>query len=136
MQRKDYESLFILKPDFTEEEVDREVQAVKDIITEGDGSIDGEDRWGKKRLAYLVKKHRYGYYVLLRYSLEPGLIGKIDRHFRLSENVLKSMTVLRSSAGEKKEEVAASAAGEGETGAAAEKPAKETGAESEGSTDG
>jgi len=90
----DYESLFILKPDFAEEEIDKEVKAVRDIIEAEGGAIIEEDRWGKRRLAYLIKKNRYGYYVLLRYTLNSGSAEKVERHFRLNENVLKAMTVL------------------------------------------
>lgn len=92
--KRDYESLFILKPDFTEEEVDSEVKGVKDVIEGAGGQIIEEDRWGKRRLAYLVKKHRYGYYVLLRHSLDSEALEKLNRHFRLNENILKSMTVI------------------------------------------
>ena len=91
---KNYETLFILKPDLAEDAVG---DNIKPIITqiEGDGgSVTAEDRWGKKRLAYAIKKHKYGYYLLLKYEGPKGeTIAKIDRIARLNENVLKSMTV-------------------------------------------
>ncbi|MBI4666820.1 MAG: 30S ribosomal protein S6 [Nitrospinae bacterium] len=92
MQR-DYETVFIVKPDLADEQIDKEINTVKDLITAEGGSIMEEDRWGKKRLGYAIRKNRYGFYTLLRYSLETGKMPVIDRHFRLNENILKSLTV-------------------------------------------
>ncbi|MGK7344530.1 MAG: 30S ribosomal protein S6 [Candidatus Nitrospinota bacterium M3_3B_026] len=100
---KDYESLFILKPDLADEEIDKEVESVKESIKSAGGSIIEEDRWGKKRLAYLVRKNRYGYYVLLRFSLDPAALSGLDHGLRLNENTLKHMIVLYDGSAGRKE---------------------------------
>lgn len=101
---KDYESLFILKPDLADEEIDKEVESVKEYIQSAGGSIIEEDKWGKKRLAYLVKKNRYGYYVLLRFSMAPAALSGLDRRLRLNENTLKHMVVFFDGSAGRKDE--------------------------------
>ncbi len=91
---KKYETLFILKPDLSEDEVGENLKPVISHIEGDGGSVTSEDRWGKKRLAYPIKKHKYGYYFLLKHEGPKGeTIAKIDRVTRLSENILKAMTV-------------------------------------------
>ena len=67
-----YELIFILKPDLPDEEIDAAVEQVQSTLTEGGANIDKTDRWGKRRLAYMIKNCREGYYVLIQYSLGGG----------------------------------------------------------------
>ncbi len=90
---KDYECLLILKPDLSEEDVTGVVELVNTQIAPNGGSIIEEDRWGKRRLAYTVKKQKYGYYLLLRYTGAAAAVEEIERSFRFSDNVLKFLTV-------------------------------------------
>jgi small subunit ribosomal protein S6 len=55
-----YEELFIIKPDATEEEIDQVTEQMQGVITTAGGTIDKVDKWGKRRLAYRVEKHREG----------------------------------------------------------------------------
>lgn len=91
---RDYESLFIIRPDLTDDHIEKEIAAVRDIITGDGGSILSEEKWGKKRLGFPIKKHRYGYYALIRHTSDSQLLAKLTRHFRLNENSLKAMTVI------------------------------------------
>ncbi len=88
-----YESVFILQPDLEEEEITRRVEAAEQVVTGGGGELSDSERWGKKRLAYEIKKNRYGYYVLLRYRAEPAVLKELERHLKISEAILKYMTV-------------------------------------------
>ncbi|MBI5815846.1 MAG: 30S ribosomal protein S6 [Nitrospinae bacterium] len=90
----DYESIFIVRPDLSDEDIEKELAAVRSLIEGEGGSIISEDKWGKRRLGYPIRKHRYGYYDVLRYTVDSGAVTKVDRHFRLNENIVKSMTVL------------------------------------------
>lgn len=90
---KDYECLLILKPDLSEDDVTGVVSLVTNQITPNGGSIIEEDRWGKRRLAYTVKKQKYGYYLLLRYAGAAADVEEIERSFRFSDLVLKFLTV-------------------------------------------
>ena len=63
-----YENLFIVKPDATEEEIDHLVDQMSKNVTTAGGTIDKVDKWGKRRLAYRMEKHREGSYVLMQFT--------------------------------------------------------------------
>lgn len=88
-----YENLFIVKPDATEEEVDHLVDQMSKHVTTGGGTVDKVEKWGKRRLAYRVEKHREGNYVLMQFSAEPSLVHEFERRLRVQETVLKFITV-------------------------------------------
>lgn len=91
---RDYESFFIIRPDLTDDQIEKEIATVRDLITGDGGSIISEEKWGKKRLGFSIKKHRYGYYALIRHTSDPQLVTKLTRSFQLNENCLKAMTVI------------------------------------------
>ena len=88
-----YEELFILKPDATEEEIDPLVEQLRNLITSGGGAIDKLDKWGVRKLAFTIQKQREGYYILIRFSSSPDLVKEIERRLRVSDLVLKFLTV-------------------------------------------
>lgn len=94
MALKEYENIFILKPDLPDEEIDSLIGLLKNHITENGGTINEEDRWGTKRLAYQMRKFRYGYYGLLRFSVEPEHIRELETIARHNEDFLKSLVLL------------------------------------------
>lgn len=91
---REYESLLILKSDSTDDEIEKEIKKATDFIEAQNGSVIQQNRWGKKRLAHTIAKQRYGFYLLLHYSVDGEAIGKINRQFKLNENILKSMSIL------------------------------------------
>jgi small subunit ribosomal protein S6 len=91
---RDYETLFIIRPDLTDDSIEKEIAAVREMITADGGSIISEEKWGKKRLGFSINKHRYGYYALIRHTSDSQLVAKLTRRFRLSEAFLKDMTVI------------------------------------------
>jgi len=90
---KAYEVVVILDPALTEEEVEGQISEINDMILNGNGKVNEIQRWGKKRLAYEVKKRREGYYILFRVTAEPKAISSLERSFKISEKVLKYMAV-------------------------------------------
>ena len=88
-----YEELFIVRPDATDEEIDPLVEQLRGMITTGGGTLDKIDKWGVRKLAYRVEKRNEGYYVLLQFSAEPDAVKEIERRLRVSDLVLKYMTV-------------------------------------------
>jgi small subunit ribosomal protein S6 len=91
---REYETVFVLHPNYEEKEFEAEVQTVSDMITSSGGSIIEVDRWGRRRLAYDIKKVHEGIYTLLRYNSEPGVLKDIERRFRMNERMLRYMTVI------------------------------------------
>ena len=88
-----YEELFIIKPDATEEEIDQIVEQMTGVVTAAGGTIDKTDKWGKRRLAYRVDKHREGYYVLLQFTCGPETVKELERRLRVTDAVIKFLTV-------------------------------------------
>jgi len=88
-----YEELFVVKPDATEEEIDQVLEQVQNVIVSGGGAVDKVDKWGVRKLAYRVLKQNEGYYVLLQFSAGPESIKEIERRLRVSDLVLKFITV-------------------------------------------
>jgi|SRR5215472_952792 len=88
-----YEELFIIKPDAPDEEVDQFVETLRTQLTTAGAVVDKIDKWGKRRLAYRVDKYREGNYVLLQFTAEPGTVKELERRLRVSDVVLKFLTV-------------------------------------------
>ena len=88
-----YENLFIVKPDATEEEIDHLVDQMSKHVTAAGGTIDKVDKWGKRRLAYRIEKHREGSYVLMQFSAEPAVVKEFERRLRVQDSVIKFLTV-------------------------------------------
>jgi small subunit ribosomal protein S6 len=88
-----YEELFIVRPDATEEEVDGLVEQLRGVVTAGGGTVDKVDKWGVRKLAYRVGKRDEGYYVLLQLTTGPETIKELERRLRVSDLVLKFLTV-------------------------------------------
>ncbi len=88
-----YETIYILRPNLGENEITKVIESTNQIITDVDGSIITLDRWGIRKLAYLIKKEAQGYYVFCDYAATPEAVSEIERKFRIDDSVLKYMTV-------------------------------------------
>jgi small subunit ribosomal protein S6 len=86
-----YELVCVVHPDLDEAAFNAVIEKVKGWITETSGSVDKVDIWGRKRLAYLIKKQREGQYVLFNVSLEPAATATLDQNLRFLEPVLRYM---------------------------------------------
>jgi small subunit ribosomal protein S6 len=88
-----YEILFIADPNLGEPEVDALTAQVQGYAEKEGGRVQKVEKWGKKRLAYLVGKHREGSYVLLVVEGSGGLVKEVERRIRVTDGVVKFMTV-------------------------------------------
>jgi small subunit ribosomal protein S6 len=88
-----YEELFIVKPDVLEEEVDAYVEQLRTQLTTAGATVDKVDKWGKRKLAYRIDKYREGAYVLFQFTAEPTVVKELERRLRVSDMVLKFLTV-------------------------------------------
>jgi small subunit ribosomal protein S6 len=89
-----YEELFIVRPNATEEEIHPLLDQLKQVIAGGGGTVNKEERWGVRKLAYKVRKHTEGYYILLEFTADkPEVVKELERRLRVSEIVLKFLTV-------------------------------------------
>lgn len=88
-----YEELYILKPDTAEEDIEASVEQIRQIVTTAGGTIDKVDKWGIRKLACRVGKQSEGYYVLVQFSSTPETVRELERRLRVSDIVLKYLTV-------------------------------------------
>ena len=88
-----YENLFIVRPDATEEEIDHLIEQMSKNVTSAGGTVDKVDKWGKRRLAYRVEKHREGSYVLFQFTAEANVVKEFERRMRVQDSVIKFLTV-------------------------------------------
>lgn len=92
MQR-DYEVMFIVRPDMQDEDLDRLVSTLESQIGTAGGTAKGVERMGKRRLAYLVRNFHEGIYVLLTVEGGGDVIKELERRLRVTEPVIKFLTV-------------------------------------------
>jgi len=88
-----YEELFIVRPNITDEELDPLMEQLRQVITNHGGAVDKADKWGVRKLAYRLEKNTEGYYVLMQFSGAPETVKEIERRLRVSDLVLKFITV-------------------------------------------
>ena len=93
MSIREYETIFILRPDLGEDAITKLIDRVRGIIDAKGGKLFKEENWGKKRLAYEVKKHLKGTFCHLVYVAPPGIVEEIERTFKMIETVIKFQTV-------------------------------------------
>jgi small subunit ribosomal protein S6 len=89
-----YETIFIAEPGLPDEEVTGLQAAMSTALTDRQGEILKSENWGKRKLAYEVRKHREGHYILLEYScLDAELPHELERRLRMNEKILRFLTV-------------------------------------------
>ena len=92
-QQSYYETMYILRPDIAEDEVNNHIDKYNKLLEEFGGTILDSQMRGKRRLAYQIAKHREGIYVQLSHQGDGQHIFKIEKAMRLSEDVITYMTV-------------------------------------------
>ena len=93
MSERVYEILFIADPNLGEPEVDALTATVQGFLEKEGAKIQKVEKWGKKRLAYLIGKHREGSYVLLVVEANASVVKEVERRIRVTDGVVKFMTV-------------------------------------------
>ncbi len=88
-----YEALYIVRPDIGDDEIQTVVDGVEKLITDSGGTIVRSETWGKRRLAYEVKKFSEGVYVLVRFQSETAFQDKLRAYFKLSEQIIRDLVV-------------------------------------------
>ncbi len=89
---KDYELTVLIHPDL-EVDIEAPLNKVRDIIKTAGGTITSEDNWGKKKLAYTIKKQDFGVYVYMEVKLPADALLKISNTFNITEEVLRYLLV-------------------------------------------
>jgi small subunit ribosomal protein S6 len=93
MRVRRYETVFVLRPDLDETEMKEVVQKLENVIAREEGTLVKKEHWGIRKLAYTVNHCSKGYYLLFDYVGPTQLIGELERHMKISENVIKFLTI-------------------------------------------
>ena len=133
---KHYESIFILNPSIDEAESEKINLRMQEVVTANGGEVTKVEKWGKRKLAYTVRKQKKGEYVLFQFTGGAATVAELERNFKMTDSVIKYMTIRLEKdmlEHQARLEAAAAAASEEKASEAAE-PGAETsaGEESEG----
>ncbi|MCL1802145.1 MAG: 30S ribosomal protein S6 [Eubacteriaceae bacterium] len=88
-----YETLFITHPDLTPEESSLLTERVKNVITTNGGELGEVEEWGKRRLAYEIRKVRDGYFNLVYFSGPKEVLDELNHIYKITENILRGIVV-------------------------------------------
>ncbi len=88
-----YETMYILRPDIPEEEVDSHLEKYSDMVTKAGAEVLDSQMRGKRRLAYPIAKHKEGIYVQLSHKGDGQQVAILEKAMRLSEDVIRYLTV-------------------------------------------
>ena len=92
-QLQDYEMIFIISPTVSEENLTNAIETVSQFITGKGGEISDVEQWGKKKLAYPIKHHDEGTYVLARFKMKPAQNKELEVNLRIYEDVLRHLLI-------------------------------------------
>lgn len=88
-----YELVFIISPEVADEEVPNTVTKVSEFVNKIGGGVTEISQWGKRKLAYPIKRFAEGNYVLAQLELEPALTKELEANLRLSGDVLRHLLI-------------------------------------------
>jgi small subunit ribosomal protein S6 len=90
-----YETGFLVSPNMTDEEAEAVIQQMADVIVQKNGKMVKQEKWGKRRLAYPIKKFGEAYYVFFHYEGEPDIPLELGRRFRQMDTILRYLTLVK-----------------------------------------
>ena len=86
---KRYETMFILKPTLTEDEIKEKVELIKDTIQKQDAEVKGIEDMGMRTLAYKIQKFERGYYTVIYFEVKPSAIKELERVYGITEDIIR-----------------------------------------------
>ena len=89
-----YEAVYILNPELNEEQIAALVEKFNKIV-ETNGTVTEVNEWGKRRLAYPINDLMEGYYVLMTFTAAAAIPAEMDRVFRITDGVMRSMIICK-----------------------------------------
>jgi len=90
---REYEALYIIRPDFEEEKYQQVIGKFNTLIESNGGEIIKVDPWGKRRLAYEILKLREGYYVLVNFNAPVELPAELERNFKIADEIIRYLVI-------------------------------------------
>ncbi|MFO7446365.1 MAG: 30S ribosomal protein S6 [Ignavibacteriaceae bacterium] len=93
MKTNVYESAVIINAALDDEQIETVISRIKETILNNGGEIREIENWGRKRLAYMVKKSKIGYYAIFRFNAPSSIVAKLERAYSLDEHILRFLTI-------------------------------------------
>ena len=93
MTKKMYESAVLINAALEEDQIQSIISRIKELISSNDGEIKDVEDWGRKRLAYMIKKSKIGYYIIFQFNAYPQIISTLEKFYKLDENILRYLTI-------------------------------------------
>ena len=90
---REYELVMVISPEVPDESVPATVDRVQQFIQERGGQVTKVDPWGRRRLAYRIRRHSEGNYVVAQFSLDPKAVRALEGNLELAEDVLRHLVV-------------------------------------------
>jgi small subunit ribosomal protein S6 len=90
---KIYETGFLLAPNLSEDDTDKLINQMADVISQRDGKLIRQERWGKHRMAYSIKRWSEAFYVFFHYEGRPDIPLELERRFKQTDSVLRYLTL-------------------------------------------
>ena len=87
-----YETVFILTPVLSDDQMKETVEKFKKVLTDNGGNIENEENWGLRKLAYPIENKNTGFYTLIEFEGEPTIVDKLEIAFRRDEKVIRFLT--------------------------------------------
>ena len=87
-----YETVFILTPVLSDDQMKETVEKFKKVITDNEGTIENEENWGLRKLAYPIENKNTGFYTLIEFDGDPTIVAKLETAFRRDEKVIRFLT--------------------------------------------
>ncbi len=88
-----YEVMVILDPSLEERTIEPSLDKYLNVIRTDGGTVDNVDVWGRRRLAYEIKKNAEGIYAVISLSAEPATVKEFDRQLTLNESILRTKVI-------------------------------------------
>ena len=120
---RDYEIVYIFKSGFMPEEIEQRLEKYHGVLTADGGEITAVEQWGKRQLAYPIRKETNGYYVIAQFTAQPEALPEFERRLKLDEDLLRHLIVI--SEGELPKPAASLEHGEPRPEASADAPQEE-----------
>ncbi|WP_297435473.1 30S ribosomal protein S6 [uncultured Clostridium sp.] len=90
---RNYETIFVINPSLDTEAVKALIEKFKGVIENGGGTVDNVDFWGKRRLAYEIKKVSEGFYTLFNFTADTELPKELDRVFKITDGIIRHIII-------------------------------------------
>lgn len=94
MVQREYETTFIVNSNLEDSQVETVIGRYQEFISKNGGEVTNADRWGRRRLAYPIKKKNAGFYVQLLHKSPTNIVSKLEQVFKLDEDVIRHLTVV------------------------------------------